>query len=88
MEEKYCQSCGMPMGNGDELYGTEQDGSKSPDYCEYCYKNGAFTFDCSMEEMIDICVPHMTQANPDMREETAREMMKTFFPMLKRWSVK
>ena len=31
MEQRYCQSCGMPMGATDELYGTEQDGSKSAD---------------------------------------------------------
>ena len=28
MEEKYCQSCGMPMCGTDKLYGTEKDGSK------------------------------------------------------------
>ena len=33
MEERNCQSCGMPMGPTDELYGTETDGSKSKDYC-------------------------------------------------------
>ena len=53
MEEKYCQSCGMPMGNGDELYGTEKDGSKSSDYCSYCYENGTFKQDCTMDEMIE-----------------------------------
>ncbi|MDP4110063.1 MAG: zinc ribbon domain-containing protein, partial [Bacillota bacterium] len=31
MEEKYCQSCGMPMGCTDELYGTEKGGGKSRD---------------------------------------------------------
>ena len=31
MEERFCQSCGMPMGDTDELYGTEADGSKSTD---------------------------------------------------------
>ena len=40
---KFCQSCGMPMkkdpGNG----GTNSDGSKSDNYCSYCYQNGAFT---------------------------------------------
>jgi len=28
MEEKYCQSCVMPMGETEENYGTEADGSK------------------------------------------------------------
>lgn len=85
MEEKYCQSCGMPMENTDELYGTEQSGGKSTDYCKYCYKNGAFTFTGSMEEMIEICVPPMVEHNPGMTQETARDMMRKFFPVLKRW---
>ncbi len=29
---KFCQSCGMPTTSGVE-YGTEEDGSKSIDYC-------------------------------------------------------
>ena len=31
MEEKYCQSCGMPMGDTAELYGTNEDGSRNED---------------------------------------------------------
>ena len=64
MEERYCQSCGMPMGSTDELYGTETDGSKSVDYCKYCYGGGAFLFQCSMDEMIDFCVKPMAEHNP------------------------
>jgi hypothetical protein len=86
MEEKYCQSCGMPMGETDENYGKETDGTKSKDYCKYCYENGEFTFNGSMEEMIEICVPHMASANPDMTEDKARNIMKEWFPTLKRWS--
>ena len=40
---KFCQSCGMPMkkdpGNG----GANADGSRSTDYCSYCYQDGVFT---------------------------------------------
>lgn len=85
MEEKYCQSCGMPMGNTDEFYGTERDGAKSTDYCTYCYQNGSFIADCTMEQMIDFCVQPMVENSPGMTEAKAREMMKGFFPMLKRW---
>ena len=85
MEQRYCQSCGMPMGATDELYGTEQDGSKSADYCSYCYERGKFTFDGSMEEMINLCVAPMVEENPDMTEAQARESMRAFFPQLKRW---
>jgi len=85
MEEKYCQCCGMPMGATDEMYGTNADGSKSDDYCKYCFENGAFTADCTMDEMIEFCVPHMATANSGMSEDTARNMMREFFPTLKRW---
>jgi len=81
---KFCQSCGMPMAPGVE-YGTEEDGSKSTDYCSYCYQNGKFTDEMTMEEMINFCIPHMAEANPNMSAEQAKEQMLRFFPMLKRW---
>ncbi len=83
MEEKVCQSCGMPMGATDETFGTNADGSKSTDYCAYCYENGAFIQDVSLPEMIDICVPHMVEGG--MNETKARQMMQAFLPTLKRW---
>lgn len=85
MNQKFCQSCGMPMGETDELYGTNADGSKSADYCNYCFENGEFTFKGTMEEFIDMCVPPMVAANPAMSEEDARKGMTEWFPTLKRW---
>ncbi|MDR2696132.1 MAG: zinc ribbon domain-containing protein [Deltaproteobacteria bacterium] len=85
METTYCQSCGMPMGTTHEMYGANADGSKSGDYCKYCYENGEFTLNATMEEMIEICVPHVTSANSGMSGDEARKMMRGFFPMLKRW---
>ena len=85
MQEKYCQSCGMPMGATDEMYGTEAGGVKSEDYCRYCFENGMFTFNGTMNEMIEICVPHMAAANSGMSQDEARKMMQEFFPNLKRW---
>ena len=82
---EFCQSCGMPMGDTGELYGSEESGSTSTDYCKYCYENGKFTFDGTITEMIEICVPHMVQNNPGMNEQQARQMMKQFLPTLKRW---
>lgn len=86
MEQRFCQSCSMPMGNTDEFYGTEKDGSKSGDYCKYCYENGAFTFDGTMEEMIEMCVEPTVQTNPGMTAEAARGMLQQYIPMMKRWS--
>ena len=83
--QRFCQCCGMPMGDTDELYGTNADGSKNEDYCSYCFENGAFTFHGKMEEMIEVCVPHMAAANPDLSEEDARRAMQEWFPTLKRW---
>ena len=39
----------------------------------------------AMEEMIEICVPHMVAANPNTNEEEARKIMLEWFPSLKRW---
>ncbi|MGN0985857.1 MAG: WYL domain-containing protein [Candidatus Enterenecus sp.] len=80
---KFCQSCGMPMAGHE--YGTEADGGASPDYCSYCYKDGKFSGEMTMEEMIDFCTPFMVQNHPDMTPEQAKAQMRQFFPMLKRW---
>ena len=79
----FCQSCGMPMEG--EMYGDNADGSKSTDYCSYCYGNGEFLQDISMHEMIDFCAPHLVEAKVVQNEEEAKKMMQEFFPKLKRW---
>ena len=53
--------------------------SKRPSKHLYRKKQG------TMEEMIEICVPHVVKANKDMNEDSARKMMMEFFPTLKRW---
>lgn len=37
-----CQSCTMPLSDDPLGGGTEADGSKSPEFCSYCYHAGAF----------------------------------------------
>ena len=54
MEKTICQSCGMPFEKL-EQFGTNADGSVNRDYCIYCYKDGKFIDDVSMEEYIDMC---------------------------------
>lgn len=84
----FCQSCNMPIVNND-LKGTEKDGSISEDYCIYCYENGEFTSDMTMDEMIDFCfekVKEYGKQEPDFNEEESLNQMKTFFPQLKRWN--
>lgn len=85
MKQNFCQCCGMPMGETNEMYGTNADGSKSEDYCNYCFQNGEFTFQGTMEELIEMCVPNTVAANPAMSEDDARKGMSEWFPTLKRW---
>ncbi|MBP5479153.1 MAG: zinc ribbon domain-containing protein, partial [Bacteroidaceae bacterium] len=89
MEQKFCQSCGMPL--TDDILGTNADGSKNEEYCIYCYKDGAFTGDYTMEEMADFCAQFVDDYNKHTgkslsREEYKNELLK-FFPMLKRWQL-
>lgn len=65
-------------------YGTEADGSMSADYCSYCYENGMFSADVSMEQMIDFCAKPMAEGT-GMTAAQAKEQMAVFFPQLKRW---
>jgi len=87
-EMRYCESCGMPL-DSKEVLGTNNDNSRNEEYCIYCYKDGAFTVDCTMEEMIEISVKHMKESGmlkeQNKTEEESREFMYSFFPKLKRW---
>lgn len=87
-EVRFCQSCGMPL--NDEVLGTNADGSKNDDYCVYCYKDGGFTTDCTMDEMIEHCSQYVEMFNQNtgknLSREEYKEELKKFFPMLKRWS--
>ena len=84
---KFCQSCGMPL--TDEILGTNVDESKNEDYCIYCYKDGKFTQDCTMDEMIEFCAQFVDEVNKNMPKPMTRDeykdMMRQYFPMLKRW---
>ena len=89
MEQRFCQSCGMPL--TEDILGTNADGSKNEEYCIYCYKDGAFTGDYTMEEMADFCAQFVDDYNKHTgkslsREEYKNELLK-FFPMLKRWQL-
>lgn len=80
----FCQSCGMPM-TEEAHFGSETNGSKSEDYCCYCYKAGAFTSDCTMEEMIDFNLNCEGAQEIFKDKEESRKMMLQWFPTLKRW---
>lgn len=82
MERKLCQSCGMPI-TDDSLLGKNADGSVNEDYCKYCYAEGKFVDDVSMEEYIEMCSQYGEQAG--MTNDEMRELCTKLFPYLKRW---
>ena len=83
MENKICQSCSMPITDS-EQFGTNQDDSKNEDYCIYCYKNGKFIDDVTMEKYIEMNISYYEQAGMTS-EEQMRKHCETVFPTLKRW---
>ena len=85
---QFCQSCGMKLSRIED-FGTNADGSTNFDYCQYCYKEGQFLQDVTMEGMIEHCAQFINEMNKMMPKpmtiEEYRQMAHTFFPMLKRW---
>ena len=75
-----CQCCGMPL--EDAIISREKDGSLNEDYCKWCYADGTYTYS-SMDNLIDVCVPHMV--NENITEEQARAYMKQLLPTLDYW---
>ena len=83
MEEKMCQSCGMPLCKEEE-HGTVKGGGKSDDYCVYCYKEGEFIEpDMTLEEMIAYTAQFAEEAG--ISEEEMIRQAKEGLPTLKRW---
>ncbi len=81
-DQRFCQSCGMPL--TEDVLGTNADGTKNEDYCMYCYKDGKFLQDCTMEEMIEHCAQFVGAVNEGLENPITKEeyigMMKTYFP--------
>lgn len=83
-----CQSCGMVLAR-EEDRGTERDGSRSGEYCAYCYQNGAFTRQLTLEEQVEHNLLALAEWNASaglhLTEEEARAQLLEFLPTLKRW---
>ena len=78
---KLCQSCGMPL--TEHICGTNGDGSTCDKYCTHCYQMGRFTSDSTIDDMVEISVPHMVDQG--MGEQEARVMLHNLYPTLERW---
>lgn len=52
-----CQSCGMPLKADPQGGGTQADGTRSTQYCSYCYADGKFVSpSMTLEEMRTLVV--------------------------------
>ncbi|MDH6307664.1 hypothetical protein M2451_000113 [Dysgonomonas sp. PFB1-18] len=89
MDQKFCQSCGMPLKTSED-FGTNADQSPNQEYCHYCFKDGKFTKDLTMDEMIERCAQFVEEFNKDSEQKFTKEeaiaQMKLYFPKLKRWA--
>jgi len=69
----------------DEDCGTDADGMKSGEYCNFCYKDGSFTDEgISMERKIDKIVK-IAVSSMNIPEAKARAQANSIIPRLKRW---
>jgi hypothetical protein len=83
MKDEMCQSCGMPLQKPED-YGTNNNGSKSKEYCFHCFQRGKFldegiTLNGKIEKNVQF------GKLMGMSEEKARQMASSILPKLKRW---
>lgn len=64
------------------ILGTDVHGAHIEDYCVYCYQDGQFTADVTMDEMIRLCARFVEGNSRDL----AIANMKLQYPRLERWA--
>ena len=75
-----CQCCGMEL--DDPIMSREKDGTINQDYCQWCYKEGDFTYK-NKEDLIAFCENHLS--NENWSKESVRKYMTSLLPTLKHW---
>ena len=83
MPEHYCQSCGM-MFTAPNQFAHEADGTERQDYCKWCYDQGEYLENVTMDEMIEECAPRMAEAMGWTLDESA-SLLGAVLPTLDRW---
>lgn len=81
MPEHYCESCGMYLTPDD--CGTDASGKKTDHYCKWCYEQGEYTYETTMEAMIEDCAPRLAE-NTGMTLDEAVSLMGAVLPQLER----
>ena len=76
----------------EEYLGTNADHSCSDEYCYYCLKDGNYTVDISMNEMVDIWVKYTDKYNwysgTDYTPQELKTLLNKRLSTLKRWRQK
>ena len=79
-----CQSCSIEMDTNSDL-GTNEDGTKNPDYCNICFRNGKFTNpNLTLKEEIE-AVTIFLSYEKKMLKDNAKLLAENTLPKLKRW---
>ena len=79
----FCQSCAMPFYRPED-HGTEPDGTRNGDYCNYCYEDGVFLQDyANSDELVAACAP--IWRNPAISASNRPRTACRAVANLKRW---
>ncbi len=78
-----CQSCSMPLSKDKNGGGTNADGSKSEEYCSYCFADGKYIdSEMTLEKMLE----KLEGVLKNMKTPAVmRKMILRRVPKLKRW---
>lgn len=80
----FCQSCGMPMSQDPAGGGTLADGSRTQEYCSYCFQDGAFFQpDLTAREMQAFCIEKMKEQG---MSHWWAWLLTRGIPRLRRWN--
>ncbi len=82
MKLPICQSCSISM-KKDE-YGSNDDNSKIDKYCKYCFSEGKFTNDFSLDEEIKYLIPMYIDGR-EISEKEAYDSLYEILVKLDRW---
>ena len=87
--QSVCQSCAMPLKSLDDI-GENTDKGANTEYCRYCFDGGRFSYDVTVDEMIETNLKYLAHFNAETgtsySEDEARSILKQYLPTLKRWS--
>ena len=75
----------LMVSDEEQQFGTNEDGSRNEKYCCYCFQNGHFVGNSTMEEMVKFCAKFEVEGGRAKTLEEAEKMLLEYFPTLERW---